>query len=410
MARLRRQPAGNRFSTVSPELFESFEPNERFRQRRAQARRRRQYRRRAAIGALALLLVAVAAMAIGATVIHNDSSTPSTKAAPKTEKKKAVPRMPVPQEIRGVHVTPALASDSAKIDQYLAIPGLNTLQVDIKDENGEVGFLMPNTTLARKVGATKGYYKAGQVAGKTRAAGVYLIGRIVTFEDPILSQKRPDLAIRRPDGSVWTNDVGLGWTNPYDRRVWDYNVEIAKAAAQRGFDEIQFDYVRFPSDGDVENAVYRGKVNEGLGWTIARFVQYASKQLKPLGVRVSVDMFGLAATHDLGIGQVPRRVAKFVDAIYPMVYPSHYSSGEYNLPDPSGSPGTTVGASLRDYRRQMRGTKAQLIPWLEDFSLGRTRTADEVREQIDAARSYRTRGFLLWNPSGVYTQEVLRRP
>jgi hypothetical protein len=395
---------------VSPELFESFEPNERFRQRRAQARRRRHYRRRAAAGVLALLLVAVAAMAIGATVIHNDSSEPSTKAPPKTETKKAVQRMPVPQEIRGVHVTPALASDSAKIDEYLAIPGLNTLQVDVKDENGEVGFLMPNTTLARKVGATKGYYKAGQVAGKTRAAGVYLIGRIVTFEDPILSQKRPDLAIRRSDGSVWTNDVGLGWTNPYDRRVWDYNIEIAKAAAQRGFDEIQFDYVRFPSDGDVENAVYRGKVNEGLGWTIARFVQYASKQLKPLGVRVSVDMFGLAATHDLGIGQVPRRVAKFVDAIYPMVYPSHYSSGEYNLPDPSGSPGTTVAASLRDYRRQMRGTKAQLIPWLEDFSLGRTRTADEVRAQIEAARSYRTRGFLLWNPTGVYTQEVLRRP
>jgi hypothetical protein len=410
MARLRRQPAGNRFSTVSPELFESFEPNERFRQRRAQARRRRQYRRRAAIGALALLLVAVAAMAIGATVIHNDSSTPSTKAAPKTEKKKAVPRMPVPQEIRGVHVTPALASDSTKIDEYLAIPGLNTLQVDVKDENGEVGFLMPNTTLARKVGATKGYYKAGQLAGKTRAAGVYLIGRVVTFEDPILSQKRPDLAIRRPDGSVWTNDVGLGWTNPYDKRVWDYNIEIAKAAAQRGFDEIQFDYVRFPSDGDVENAVYRGKVNEGLGWTIARFVQYASRQLKPLGVRVSVDTFGLAATHDLGIGQVPRRLAKFVDAIYPMVYPSHYNSGEYNLPDPSGSPGTTVAASLRDYRRQMRGTKAHLIPWLEDFSLGRTRTPDEVREQIEAARSNRTRGFLLWNPSGVYTQEVLRRP
>ena len=395
---------------MSPELFESFEPNERFRQRRAQARRRRQYRRRAALGALALLLLAVAAMAIGATVIHNDSSEPSTKAAPKTEKKKAVQRRPLPQEIRGVHVTPALASDSAKIDEYLAIPGLNTLQVDIKDENGEVGFLMPNTTLARKVGATKGYYKAGQLAGKTRAAGVYLIGRIVTFEDPILSQKRPDLAIRRPDGSVWTNDVGLGWTNPYDKRVWDYNIEIAKVAAQRGFDEIQFDYVRFPSDGDVENAVYRGKVNEGLGWTIARFVQYASKQLKPLGVRVSVDTFGLAATHDLGIGQVPRRLARFVDAIYPMVYPSHYNSGEYNLPDPSGSPGATVAASLRDYRRQMRGTKAQLIPWLEDFSLGRTRTADDVRAQIEAARSYRSRGFLLWNPSGVYTQEVLRRP
>jgi hypothetical protein len=396
---------------VSPELFESFEPNERFRQRRAQARRRRQYRRRAAAGVLALLLVAVGAMAIGATVIQRDSSESPTKAAPKNEtKKKAVQRQAVPQEIRGVHVTPALASDSTKIDEYLAIPGLNTLQVDIKDENGEVGFLMPNTTLARKVGAAKGYYKAGQIAGRTRAAGVYLIGRVVTFEDPILSQKRPDMAIRRRDGSVWTNSAGLGWTNPFDKRVWDYNIEIAKAAAVRGFDEIQFDYVRFPSDGDVENTVYRGKVKEDMGWTIARFVQYAAKQLKPLGVRVSVDTFGLAATHDLGIGQVPRRLARFVDAIYPMVYPSHYNSGEFNLPDPSGSPGTTVAASLRDYRRQIRGTKAQLIPWLEDFSLGRTRTADEVRAQIEAARSYRTGGFLLWNPSGVYTQEVLRRP
>ena len=150
--------------------------------------------------------------------------------------------------------------------------------MDVKDENGEVGFLMPNTALARKVGATKPYYKAGQVAGKARAAGVYLIGRIVTFEDPILSQQRPDLAIRRADGSVWTNSAGLGWTNPYDKRVWDYNIEIAKAAAAHGFDEIQFDYVRFPSDGDVENTVYRGKVNEDMGWTIARFVQYAAKQ------------------------------------------------------------------------------------------------------------------------------------
>ncbi len=397
---------------MSPELFESLDPNDRFRERRAQARRRRNYRRRAAIGALALLLLAVAAMAIGATVIHTvDSGKSSTKGAQQPEKKKnAVQRMAMPKEVRGIHVTPALASDSTKIDEYLAIPGLNTLQVDIKDENGEVGFLMPNGTLARKIGAAKGYYKAGQLAGKTRAAGVYLVGRIVTFEDPILSQKRPDLAIHNPDGSVWTNDIGLGWTNPYDKRVWEYNVEIAKAAAQRGFDEIQFDYVRFPSDGDVENAVYRGKVNEGLGWTIARFVQYASKELKPLGVRVSVDMFGLAATHDLGIGQIPRRVAKFVDAIYPMVYPSHYNPGEYNLPDPSGSPGMTVAASLQDFRKQMRGTKAQLIPWLEDFSLGRTRTPEEVRAQIEAARSYKARGFLLWNPLGVYTQEVLSRP
>ena len=394
-----------------PELFESLDPNERFRSRRAQARRRRVMRRRMALSAVVALIVAGAVVAVGATVIRSEGEQGSRREeAPAKPKKKTPQARPMPQEVRGVHVTAALASSPQKLNEYLAIPGLTALQVDVKDENGEVGFLMPNGTLARKIGATKPYYKARQVAAKVHAKGLYLIGRVVVFEDPILSQQRPDMAIRRRDGSVWTNDIGLGWANPYDKRVWDYNVEIGRAAAKHGFDEIQFDYVRFPSDGDVENAVYRGKVAEDPGWTIARFVQYAAKKLKPLGVRVSVDVFGLSATHDLGIGQRPKRFAKFVDAIYPMVYPSHYNPGEFNLPDPSGMPGLTVAASLRDFRKQLRGTKTLIIPWLEDFSLGRTRTPDEVRAQIEAARDYRAKGFLLWNPSGVYTEEVLSTP
>jgi hypothetical protein len=396
---------------VPPELFESFDPNERFRARRAQVRRRQRFRRNAALAVVVTLIVVGAAVAVGATVIRSEGGdTASAPKAAEQPKKKAPKQRPFPAEMRGVHVTAALASDPTNINEYLAIPGLNTLQVDVKDENGEVGFMMPNGTLARQIGATKPYYKARRLAAKVHAGGAYLVGRIVVFEDPILSRQRPDMAIRRTDGSVWTNDVGLGWTNPYDRRVWDYNVEIATAAVRHGFDEIQFDYVRFPSDGDVENAVYRGKTAEDPGWTIARFVQYASKKLKPLGVRVSVDVFGLSATHDLGIGQRPRRFAKFVDAIYPMVYPSHYNSGEFNLSDPSATPGLTVSASLQDFRRHLRGTKTMLIPWLEDFSLGRERTPDEVRAQIQAARAHKTKGFLLWNPSGIYTTEVLRAP
>ena len=397
---------------MPPELFESLDPNERFRERRAQARRRKHYRRRAALAGVLVLLLAGAAVAVGATVIRSEvgDGGAAPEAAEKPKKKAPPQSRPFPREMRGVHVTAALASDATNIDEYLAIPGLNTLQVDVKDENGEVGFMMPNGTLARKIGAAKPYYRARHLAAKVHSEGVYLVGRVVVFEDPILSRQRPDMAIRRSDGSVWTNDIGLGWANPYDRRVWDYNVEIATAAARHGFDEIQFDYVRFPSDGDVENAVYRGKTAEDPGWTIARFVHYASKKLKPLGVRVSVDVFGLSATHDLGIGQRPRRFAKFVDAIYPMVYPSHYNSGEFNLPDPSATPGLTVAASLQDFRRHLRGTKTMLIPWLEDFSLGRERTPDEVRAQIEAARGQRARGFLLWNPSGIYTTEVLRAP
>jgi hypothetical protein len=359
--------------------------------------------------AAVLLLVVAAGVAVGAKRITRDdkSSATAQKASQVAKPKPQRPR-PLPNEVRGVHVTAALASIPRQIASYLSIPGLNTLEVDVKDENGEVGFLLPAASLARKIGASKPYYRAGRLAGQTRAAGVYLIGRVVVFEDPILAEKRPDLAIQRGDGSVWRNDAGLGWSNPYDKRVWDYNVEIAAAAARAGFEEIQFDYVRFPSDGDVEGAVYPGKVAEDPGWTIARFVQYAAKKLRPLGVRVSVDLFGLSATHDLGIGQVPRRLSKFVDAVYPMVYPSHYNAGEYNLPDPSAVPGTTVAASLRDYRWALRGRKVHLIPWIEDFSLGRTRTPEEVRAQIQAARRAGSKGFLLWNPSGVYTKEVLR--
>jgi hypothetical protein len=391
---------------VSPDLFEGLDPNERFRSRRAKARRRRHFRRLAALIVGVMLVIVAAGIAVGAKTIGSSTAKPA-QANSTDETKPARPRA-LPAEVRGVHVTMALASVRGQIDTYLKIPGLNTLEVDVKDENGEIGFLLPAASLARKIGASKPYYKAGRLAGKTKASGVYLIGRVVVFEDPMLSEARPELAIRLSDGSVWRNDAGLGWVNPYLKRVWDYNVEVASAAARAGFDEIQFDYVRFPSDGNVENAVYRGKSAEAQGWTIARFVQYASTRLRKLGVRVSVDVFGLSATHDLGIGQMPRRLSKYVDAVYPMVYPSHYRPGEYNLPSPSDAPGLTVANSLRDFNRAMRGRRAKLIPWLEDFTLGSSpRTPDEVRAQIAAARRAGSKGFLLWNPRGIYTQEVL---
>jgi hypothetical protein len=305
----------------------------------------------------------------------------------------------------------ALANEPGKLDEYLRIPGLTALELDVKDENGEVGFLTPSWTLARNVGASKPYYNAHVAATKARKAGIYLIGRVVVFEDPTLTAARPDMAIRTTSGGVWTNNAGLGWANPYDQRVWRYVVGIGERAAKAGFDEIQFDYVRFPSDGPIENAVFSHKADEPMGWTIARFVHYATQKLHPLGVRVSVDVFGLSATHDLGIGQKPGRLAKYVDAVYPMTYPSHYNAGEFNLPDPSAAPGQTVAFSLRDFNNQMLGRKANLIPWLEDFSLTSAhRPPEEVQAQIDAARRAHSKGFLLWNPEGVYTQQVLKYP
>jgi hypothetical protein len=165
-----------------------------------------------------------------------------------------------------------------------------------------------------------------------------------------------------------------------------------------------FDYVRFPSDGDVSQARYPGKTTQRPGQLIADFVAYAQKRLKPLGVRVSTALFGLAATRDMGIGQNPRLVAKHVDTVYPMSYPALYGSGELGLDDPAATPGETVFRTLAHYRRQLRGRSAHLVTWVQDFS---GYTLEDVRAQIDAARLQGVKGYLLWNAAGVYTKGAL---
>jgi hypothetical protein len=395
-------------------LLEPLDPNERFRQRRRQSRRRRSLRR---ISVLAVVAVAAAVSALGMTFLNGwgGQSTPvagsTSSPAGTTPTAAAEPEQTsVPKEIRGVHVTAALASLDGKLDEYLALAdsGLTALELDVKDENGEVGFDKLAPPLARKIGAARPFYDPRKAAQAAEDAGVYLIGRVVVFEDPILGSKRPKLAIGRRGGGVWTNSAGLAWTNPYNKRVWKYNVDIAVAAVKAGFDEIMFDYVRFPTDGDLSAAVFTGKTKAGKNATITSFAEYAASRLQPLGARVSAAVFGLTATRDMGIGQRPRQLAKHLDSIYPMVYPSHFGSGEYSLADPNAVPGVTVARALRDFRRALRDRDTMLVPWLQDFTLGRDYSLDDVRAQILAARDAKARGFLLWNPGGVYKTKALR--
>jgi hypothetical protein len=386
-------------------LYGPMDPNERFRARRNRIRRTKR-RRRAVV--LALLLAIVIAVAMGAQLIGGDPK-PAAKnapaaALPDTAAVVTRPR-PLPVEMRGVHVTGALASLPGKFEEYVRYTryGLNTIELDVKDEGGEIGFAPSGVPLATRVRAIRPYYNPRQVVRLAHRNGIYLIGRIVTFQDPQLASGRPDLAVRRPDGSVWTTSAGLGWVNPYDRRVWDYSVSVAEAAAKAGFDEIMFDYVRFPSDGDVANAVYPGQTTVPRGRLVADFVAYAKKRLEPLGVRVSVALFGLSATRDLGVGQVPRYISKHADTIVPMSYPALYSGGELGIPNPSAQPGETVFRTLSDFRRQLKGSRAQIVSWVQDWNYD----TEQVLAQIDAARLQGAKGFLLWNANGVYTVRAL---
>jgi hypothetical protein len=382
-------------------LYPPIDPNERFRQRRESVRRRKR-RRRAAL--IAALLVLVALFGLGAQLVGGQAPEAASQGAALSEANRAGPR-PLPLEVRGVHVTMGLASLPGKLEQYLDLEreGLTAIELDLKDENGQVGFRSRSLKLPTSVGATRDFYRAREVARLVHQRGLYLIGRVVVFEDPVLAHARPDLAVQRSDGSVWEDGAGLGWTNPYDRRVWDYNVDVAEVAAKNGFDEIMFDYVRFPSDGDVDSAVYRRQEGLARRDAIPFFVRYAAQRLKPLGVRVSAAVFGLSAVRDLRVGQVPRRMAPHLDAVYAMTYPSLFGPGELGLADPSASPGATVARSLKRFRKALEGTNALLLPWVQDFSFSRPYGIDEVRAQIYSARLAGAKGYLLWNASGVYT-------
>ena len=391
-------------------LYPSLDPNERFRDRRESTRRRKRRRRAVVAG---ILLLAVLALAGGMTLAGKGgkagagAGTQAASHVPTTLQVAARPR-PLPVEIRGVHVTAALASIPGKLAEYEALTkvGLNTIELDVKDEGGEIGFNPSGVALARKAGAVRDYYDPRKVAREMHRKGIYLIGRVVVFQDPYLARARPDMAIRRPDGSIWATSAGLEWVNPYDRRVWDYAVSVAAAAARAGFDEIMLDYVRFPSDGDVGAAVYPGRTSVPKGRLIANFAAYAQQRLAPLGVRVSTALFGLSATRDMGIGQVPRWISQHVDQVHPMSYPALYGGGELGIASPSAEPGETVFRTLIDFKREMRGSGAQLVPWVQDWSY----RPEQVMQQIRAARLQGAKGFLLWNASGIYTKSALAPP
>jgi hypothetical protein len=388
-------------------LFPPIDPNERFRDRRAQARRRKRQRRSALIG---VVLVGVALAGLGAQFVGGGPARP---AAPSEDALQATSTIrPLPLEIRGVHVTMGLASVEGKLEDYvgLADEGLTAIELDVKDEDGQVGFDARSARLAKRIGATQSFYNAREAARLVHSQGLYLIGRVVVFEDPVLSHARPELAVRRSDGSVWEDAAGLGWTNPYDKRVWDYNIAVAAAAAKNGFDEIMFDYVRFPSDGDVENAVYGRQRGLAKNDAVPAFLAYAARRLEPLGVRVSAAVFGLSAARDMGIGQIPRRIAKHVDAIYAMTYPSLFGSGELGLADPGAAPGATVSRALKRFKKALEGRNALLLPWVQDFSYSIPYGKDEVRAQIYSARIAGAKGYLLWNAKGDYTSGTLTPP
>jgi hypothetical protein len=314
-------------------------------------------------------------------------------------------------EFRAIYIT----SWTAGIKRFNALldmvtrSQLNAMVIDVKDSTGRVGYDSKVPLVAQTGAYERRIRDLDGILRQCREKKVYTIARIAVFQDPNLAKARTDLAVGSGGKNVWKDRKGLAWVDPASKEVWDYNLAIAKEVAAKGFDEVQFDYVRFPTDGKLKTMsypVYKRDVPKHE--IIRRFFEYVDQQMKPVDVLTSADIFGLTTMveDDMNIGQRIEDVADYVDFVCPMVYPSHYPKGHLGLKNPAEHPYRIIyDASLRGMKR-LEGKRAKMRPWLQDFKLGAVYDKKMILDQIQAARDAGVSGFAMWNARNVYTESA----
>jgi hypothetical protein len=319
------------------------------------------------------------------------------------------PRRPA-APVRGVHVSAAAWADPALrrgILELITQHRINTVELDLKDEGGVAGW-NPPVALARRIGAAQAIYNLPAVVRRLHALGIHVIGRIVCFRDPILAGAawhagRRSEVVQTPTGAEYSGYGGFtNFANPVVRA---YNVALAVAAARDGVDDILYDYVRRP-DGPRSSMRFPG-LHGSPSRAIVGFLRETRLALRRYHTLLGASVFGVASTRPDEVAQDVPAMARQVDYIAPLVYPSHWGAGEYNVADPNAEPYAIIRRSLFDFGRDVTGTPSRLVPWLQDFSLGIHYGPAQVRAQIDAARRDGVDEFLLWNPDVVYTGAAL---
>ncbi len=330
-------------------------------------------------------------------------------------------RVARPDSMRALYVNAWAAGSRSRMAELIRIADateINAFILDIKESDTFLTYDSTAIALAKEIGAdqrpaTK-WLKA--LVDTLNAHQIYSTARIVVFKDRMLAEKKPELAIRHVNGGLWRDKKGGAWVNPYEQKVWDYNIAIAKEALDMGFSEVQWDYVRFPDVTNTMRAtmVYPGANGKSRQDNIRDFILYSKKQLASYNVPVTADVFGLV-THDDGdvqIGQHWETVITAADAVLPMVYPSHYANGHYGFARPGAVPYNLIRVSLTDavVRTKFVADSAkvpvgEIRPWLEAMSIrGLSYGSREVRQQIQATYDAGLKSWALWNPGSKYAE------
>ena len=295
-----------------------------------------------------------------------------------------------PQYVKGIYVT-GWTVDSKKFNTLINLADtteINTFVVDVKDDSGRI---TPNLE---------------RIVKRLDDHNIYSIARIVLFKDPTLAAARPDLAVHK-NGKVWVSKAKEKFMDPYSKEVWKYNIDIAKKALAAGFDEIQWDYIRFPDT--ATKLQYPNGDERTRRQVISDFLKYSVKQLP--GAIIGADVFGYTTSvtqNDLGIGQYWEDFEPKIDVVSPMVYPSHYYQSSFGVKHPNSEPYKVVYSALK-YAIKRSGQPKKIRPWLQSFTLGKPRyEAYHIRAQIKASEELGLHEWYLWNARNVYQPDSLK--
>lgn len=317
-------------------------------------------------------------------------------------------------EAKGLYLTAYSAGSPKKIDEIISLidkTELNAVVIDIKDYSGKILYdsqiklVNDLKTDEKRLGDVK------SLVDKLHKNNIYVIARQTVFQDPVLAERKPEWAIKNKAGGLWRDNKGLVWVDPSKKEVWSYNVAIAKEAIAFGFDEINFDYVRFPSDGNMSQAVFSIGTSSKKE-VMKRFYHFLNIKLKDEPVWISLDMFGLVmekkGEDDMRIGQRIADAVDETDYISPMMYPSHYPSGHLGLANPAQHPALVLENGLKLGAPKFAGKRAKVRPWIQAFNLGAVYDAAKIRAQIDEVEKYTDAGWLMWNAANRYTDSGLK--
>lgn len=324
----------------------------------------------------------------------------------------------MPTELRGIYISGWTAGNTKSMDRVFSTiekGNLNAVVIDIKDASGRLTYQPLDPWLVEMGVGTNKISNLADLIKRLHDKNIFVIGRLTVFQDPYFARKYPDQAFKdKRTGVIWNDYKGISWLKPDSLFVWDYTVSIAKDAYAQGFDEINLDYVRFPSDGPLSSLDIAENTTLYRSETMQSFFEYMDQRIRNEGIILSADLFGLtmSATGDIGIGQNLEMIAPYVDYIAPMVYPSHFGIGTYGIESPSHYPYEIIYRSISDGISKLEKIgipKEKIRPWIQDFNLlGVTYDYEKVHAQIKALNDIGLYSWLVWDPKNTYTGLVPR--